>query len=488
MQKRIWVVLALMLLFTGCAAGDNESGNTLPASGDAAYTAPKAGDYDSADTAVIVNIDEKENSITFLNLILGRHYTLSYDGATTILSKYEEGMSIAQLEEGSIVDVTFLKANKRLNSIQISPQAWEEDNVSEFAVSNKDGDFVIASGQYKITDNLVILSNGEPVEMIDLNMKDMITVRGIEHNIHSIVIEKGHGYLRLANDEYFIGGWIEVGKKLIQPITDNMLLTVPEGSYEVLLTNGGSGGTKEISVSRGEEIELDVGDLKGEEVKTGSVLFVVNPNTAQVYIDGDKVDVGNKVEMEYGIHQLIARAEGYETITQYIKVGQAYASLDIEMEKSEDADEEDDDDTDDDNDYAYGTLDNAATLPGSGQSNNQNSGSGNNTNQNSSNTNQNSSVSGNNTNQNNSVSGNQVTDTTGSYKVKIEEPEGVEVYLDGNYIGIAPVSFKKKLGRHEITLRKKGYETRSYTIQIDSEKSDETMFFSPLEKEKGSEG
>ena len=202
--------------------------------------------------------------------------------------------------------------------------------------------------------------------MMDLSAKDIITVRGIEHNIHSIVVDKGHGYLRLQNDEYFVGGWIEVGKTLIQPVVDDMLLTVPEGKYEVLITNGGSGGTKEIAVARDEEIELDVGDLKGEEIKNGSILFAVTPATAEVYVDGDQVDISNKVEMEYGIHQLIVRAAGYDTITQYIKVGQPYASLEIELEKSEDteeSDEESDDESDsktddkiDEEEDAYGTL------------------------------------------------------------------------------------------------------------------------------------
>lgn len=499
MKKIVWILLAAVLLFTGCAAKEStKHEETAVMQQEPVYVAPKVGDYDSADTAVVVHIDEEEKKITFLNLVRGRRYTLWYDGATKILSKYEKGMSMAQLEEGTIVDVTFVKSNKRLNSIQISPSAWEEENVSQFEISNKSGDFVIASGQYNITDDLIIISNGEVVEMMDLSAQDIVTVRGIEHNIHSIVIDKGHGYLRLQNDEYFIGGWIEVGKTLIQPVTDDMLLTVPEGKYEVLITNGGNGGTKQIAVARDEEIELDVGDLKGEEIKKGSILFAVTPSTAQVYVDGDRVDISQKVEMEYGIHQLIVRAEGYDTITQYIKVGQAYASLEIELEKSEEIEEEDEDEEDeeedDKSDYAYGTLDNNTSSNNSGgsnhsSSNNSNSnGSGNTSSsggQNQNTTSGNHTTSGNDasTGNNGGSNGNNVTDTTGTYKIKIETPEGAEVYFDGNYVGIAPVSFKKTSGTHEITLRKSGYKTRSYTIRIDDEDKDVTWSFSDLVKE-----
>ena len=56
----------------------------------------------------------------------------------------------------------------------------------------------------------------------------------------------------------------------------------------------------------------------------------------------------------------------------------------------------------------------------------------------------------------------------------------MEVYLNGNYIGISPVSFAKKPGTHTITLRKSGYVTRSYTIEIDSEEKDVTYSFADL--------
>lgn len=487
MKKRIWIVLAAALLFTGCSVqgtGKNTGAEDTPK--EAAYTAPKIGDYDSADTAVVVDINEAEETITFLNLILGRHYTLHYDGATKILSRYEEGMSMAQLAEGDIVDVTFLKSNKRLNSIQISPSSWEESDVTQFEISNTNGDFVIASGQYDISEDLVIISNGERAEMIDLNSKDIVTVKGIDHNIHSIIVDKGHGYLRLKNDEYFIGGWIEVGKSVIQPVTEDMLLTVPEGKYEVLITNGGSGGVKEITVARDEEIELDIGDLEVEKTKTGSILFSVTPSTAQVYVDGDQVDISNKVEMEYGIHQLLVRAEGYETVTQYIKIGQPYASLDIELEKTETDEEDETEDGSDEEDIAYGTLSDNDTDTDSTDKNNQNNTTDKDNNKNdNSDKDKNDTASGNDTDKkdDDSVSDNDVTDTTGSYKVKIEGPEGVEVYFDGNYVGIAPVSFKKVPGSHEVTLRKDGYRTRSYTIQIDKDKKDVAWTFSDLVEE-----
>ena len=70
--------------------------------------------------------------------------------------------------------------------------------------------------------------------------------------------------------------------------------------------------------------------------------------------------------------------------------------------------------------------------------------------------------------------------TISRFVVRIDGPEGAEVYLNGGYIGIAPVSFGKEAGTHIITLRKTGYETRSYTIQVDSEEKDIAYSFADL--------
>ena len=72
-------------------------------------------------------------------------------------------------------------------------------------------------------------------------------------------------------------------------------------------------------------------------------------------------------------------------------------------------------------------------------------------------------------------------DTTTTYnRVHIDAPENVEEDLDGNYVGISPCSFKKTSGSHVITLRKSGYETRSYTVQVDDEQKDVSYSFVDL--------
>ena len=69
--------------------------------------------YDSADTAVIKQINQSKQTITFYNIVRKRSYTLSFDGTTGLYDKYGSSISIEQVNAGDIVDVLFLKEKIR---------------------------------------------------------------------------------------------------------------------------------------------------------------------------------------------------------------------------------------------------------------------------------------------------------------------------------------------------------------------------------------
>ena len=53
---------------------------------------------------------------------------------------------------------------------------------------------------------------------MDINTSDILTFKGIGNTILSVQVMKGHGYLRLQNDENFTGGCIELGQLFIRNI------------------------------------------------------------------------------------------------------------------------------------------------------------------------------------------------------------------------------------------------------------------------------
>jgi hypothetical protein len=431
---KISVKYAAVLLAVGATAvfaacGQNGStAQTAATRVDTGFVLTDADSYDSADTPILVKKNTEEKTLTFLNTELGKTYTLSYDGTTKFFNKYGEAVSLEQISAGDIADITFLKSKKHLTVFNLSEDAWHYDNVEKFEFNNIKKEVSIGNEIYKLSDNTVYISAGQTIDAMELNAADVLSFQGIDKTVLSVTVEKGHGYLRLANAESFVGGWIEIGQTQIQRITEDMLLTVPEGSYQVNISYKGSGGTKNVVINRDDETTLDIGDFKIEEPRTGTIVFSLTPSTAELYVDGTQVDTSQPVTLEYGIHQLIARADGYQSLTQYLRVGDESAGINIVLDADDEDEEEDSSES--------STEESSSTVD----------------------------------------------TTTSYYKVYIDAPEGAEVYLDGNYVGISPCSFKKSSGSHVITLRKSGYETRSYTVQVDDEEKDTSYSFTDLEK------
>lgn len=471
MHRRISSAVTMLtlaaLVLTGCTSEASNIGRAQDKNGepdvvDTGFTLSTVGSYDSADTAVVLSTDPDNKAVSFINMDTGKPYTLYYDGTTYVKDKHDGPMTISQIKAGDVVDITFLKGRKKLASIQRSPEAWVYDEVHNYDLAGSNRSASIGSQMYSLPESVVVLSDGRRVEAGEVVSQDVVTISGISHKIYSINVDRGHGYLRLKNDQLLLGGWIEVGNSVIRQISEDMLLTVPEGSYQVVLTNNNVGCVKEITVERGKEVVLDVGDLEVAEDAVGKILFTVEPEGATVSVDGKPVDISKPVELKYGIHQIQAEANGYDTLTKHIQVGSEYATISFKLEESRK------------NDGKDSVSDNSTTPDRIPWKDTMDSVSANNLNRDS--------ISDNTL----SVSENAL-GTSNKYKVYVDSPKGVEVYLDGNYMGISPVRFTKTVGRHEITLKKSGYKTKTYTIYLENTRKDETYSFSALEKE-GSDG
>lgn len=433
------------------------------------------GMYDSEDTAIVLKKNIEESTIQFQNVATGKRYTLNFDGATQIYDKYDQALSLEQVDLGSIVTAKFYKPKKLLASMKVDSQALHFNELSNYVLDSKKGTLSVGETVYNMSNHLVILSEDEMAEMIDINQLDVLSVWGYNNQIYSINIEQGHGYLRLQNDTYFVDGWIEIGQKIIRKITEDMLIVVPEGKTTVKVSHNGSSATQEITFSRNEEMAWDLGDVEITEVQKGKIIFTLEPVDATVMIDGKAVNTSYPVELEYGVHQMTVKSDGYEALSQYIKVREPSANIGIELEVDEDAEVSDEDTNDKDSDNEDSDDKENADKKDSDQDDSDEKTSDK----------KNSEKDTSDSDKKTSESESKKTTTSKSsskYQVHIESPEDVEVYVDGNYIGIAPISMDKKIGNFVITLRKTGYQTRSYTVQIDDEDSDVNYSFAELVK------
>lgn len=394
-----------------------------------------------SDTCIIVETDRSTSSITFQNLETGLRYTLTYDSLTFFTDRYSKSITATQVSNGQICNISFVKDGKKLKSLEVASNYFEYTNVSGFKFYNSSTRMEYLKDKYELDDNIVVCSGKETIDVLEIADEDVITIRGNGHTVYSISVDRGHGYLSLDNDKYFIDGFIEVDKD-IRKITEDMVLTVPEGKYSVLISKDGTSAVKEVTVGRNQDAVIDLSDV---EIKKnfGNITFSTDPENATLIIDGEKVnDISKPVKMEYGIHEVIVRADGYETLSKYLSVGTPKAEVEFKLTKlaDDETDNKDDKTTSTDNDN----------------------------------------------NTDDKKDGSETTDEnkenkTGT-KVYIDAPKDAELYVDGNYVGVVPCSFDKKIGTVVLTLKKDGCQTRSYTINLEDINTDSRYSFSELLK------
>ena len=475
--KTAYAILTALLLASTTACSMDDLGqsprNNKQTAQETGFMPASPGNYDSADTAVVVDIDTDKGNISFLNFDTGRRYTLGFDGATLFKDKYGEGIALSQIETGEIAEVTFMHARKRLNSLEVSDASFELDIQDGFKTEGNGNKFRFRGKDYDLFENVAVILPTGRGELEDINEADQVKAFGIGHDVYALKVVKSHGYLRLENTAAFEGGFIGVGDGYIKQIEKDMLLTIPEGVHEVFVSKAGVTGTETVNVDAGNEATLDLSKFQATPMY-GGILFAASPAETSIYIDGDKKDISEEVSLSYGLHQMVAAAEGYETLSRYIRVAEPHASLSVELAKKEDGKSVSEDKPTEDTGTVSADSVSSDSISGNSVSGN--------------------AVSGNTAQA--SVSGNVPTVpamptmpptplkkdevTPGEYKVRIEEPSGAEVYKDGNYLGIAPISFKKSPGTYIITLRRNGYQTRSYTISVDNEEKDASFSFSEL--------
>ena len=429
-------ILLIAVLAAGCKKGGNTT-NGREVGGISVTTKETTTEYvrySATNQAIIVSIDLTKQEVTFINVGGIDKYTLTYNGGTKIRSKNGTELTMAQMEAGQIVDIYYVGGTQRLMEMCESSTAWKNDSVVKWKVDYDKKRITIGSNSYKYDDSLLINSNGQKITIDKVSDVDELVVRGVENQIYSVVVSKGHGYVRLVDDTNMVGGIIEIGNKIMTLITEDMVLVAPEGAYTLTATKNGKGGSKEINIIRDEELIVSLSEFQQEATRYGSIKFSITPEDAQaiMYIDGESVDYSDLVELPYGKHTIKLTSNNYDTYQKTITVASIYSTISIDMKEEE----------------TTTTKEEETTTTKNGQSETT------------------------------------VSTRTGTYnsKVFIVAPSGATVYVDGVSKGISPVSFSKVEGSHTILLMKNGYKSKVYTINLDNTKEDVILSYPDMVK------
>lgn len=432
-DKRImglFLGLLCCLLLSGCGKKMARQAVTQSPNPNASIT------YEKGRDLVGVLTKAETGSMTFYEPELEKEATYTYSGATEILTKNEKQISSESLEIGQVLDLYLDEGKTSLQKVQISKDIVENDDVKDVRFYTDESYLEIQGTRYRYGSGFQAFSDGKPIELQEIAATDEVTFRGVKGKAYSIVVTKGHGYIKPAKYKDFIGGTMTVSGVRILPVTKDMLVPVPEGTYEVSMKNGDFEGSRSIAVERDKTLELDMSLFKSTVKDKGQVVFDIDPQGAELYVNGTMTDYSKPVSLKYGKHSIKVVLDGYTTYTGVVDVQSANPTVRISL-----AEEEAEVSSDDE-----------------------------------------SSVEKDDSNQQNTVTESYDND----HKITVSTPAGASVYLDGNYQGVAPCSFSKKIGAVTLTVAKDGYTTKSYSVTTTDDDEDVSWSFPDLEA-KGSE-
>ena len=261
-------------------------------------------DMEYESTAMLVGKDTQEGKLKFISVDGDKLFELEIKGNTPILGKHGNSLTLDQIRLGEILDVTYSIHSKDLKKLQISDEAWTFTDVTKFEINEEEGRMDIAGSTYKLPKTAIVSYGDELASFMDVTNVDTLTVKGYGRKVCSVIVDRGHGYLRLLNESYFEGGWIEIGQDIITKVSEEMLIPVPEGSYHVRLTNRGYAAEEDVEISRDEESTIDLSKVDVKEVAIGHVEFSIEPDYAQLFVDGVMTDYEERIPLEFGVHHV----------------------------------------------------------------------------------------------------------------------------------------------------------------------------------------
>lgn len=441
MTALMLVVTMTALSFVGCSIG-NEKKSAAITPGSSILQAPKKNIKDATTgasqeitvTGVLSYIDIENKKANFIDTSSGVEYEVPYSGGTTFATRYKTAIAASNLILGEIYDVV---CNKKgvATSITGNPDVFEVTGFNNVEVNEKKRRISSGALTYVYSEKAFVVSGEDKIPIAEVLKQDEVTLRGIDDVVYSVVVDKGHGYIRFTGIDAFVGGYAQIGKNQLFDVTEDMVVTASVGTYNVEMVNGVVDATKEVTVESGQESTMDFSEYVQPAQIQGTVNFSVTPAGAIMSIDGEEVDYSSPVQLSYGKHKITLVKNHYEDYTETIVVNSSYVTKVIDMTAKASA--------------TTAAATTAATKASTTAA---------------------------------AKTTGATTTRSDDYVVNVTSPAGAALYVDSVYAGTVPCTFKKSEGTKTITLTQNGYNTVSYSISIEAGAGDLTYAFPSMVK------
>lgn len=451
-SSAVIVLVTVLTLFSGKESG---KGKTSAKPSMTVIPTRTVSEKNPAVFAMVCSVDSGEGKLSLRRLDEKEELLLTYETAADIRDKYGSLTYAASLKYGDIVQVEYTRGNE-LIALKKSAEHWELRGIEDFMISDT---MISVNGvNYRITERTVFYCEGEEISPGEVKSIDRINLCGLESEIFSVCVTRGHGSVRLVNSEAYQGAKVTVGGE-VYTLTGEPSYLVPEGECRVTVVGEKDAAQVDLTIARNEQKVIDLYEYGGKPTEYSTVRFHISPFSAVLTIDGEAVDYYEQdLTLAYGEHKITVSLGGYRSYQGLLSLAKAYQSFRIDLiENTQTVTETG---KEDGTEAAAGREDGAGDIGDTGE------------------TDSSEDPGGQTGNTDDAAGQNPGTETERAVywisdalvetmgfacdkanDTRITGPAGAEVKIEGISIGTAPVRFGKLLGTYTITIVKDGVAT-----------------------------
>ena len=445
MKKRVsflYILLVIMCLVPGCGEASG-GGNVKVYSDTEEATLPHE---EKLLTGVLSFKDDTGSTMGFIDTLTGETYILGYNGGVALKDKYGKDLTRANLSCGTVCDVTYYPDTKKMVSVQINGNTTVITGTKKFSVNPENKTAMYKGTTVALWESATVYEGEKTLQIDEISTEDEVTLNILKGKLVSVILTKGHGYVRLLNQDTYVGGLVEIGYDVIVPVTTDMLVAVGEGDYTLRINKDGFSDSKKVHVKRDTENVVDLVDIA---IPDGTISFRVEPSDAEnVKITvGDRELTAGTFTGVFGTYTYQVEAKGYQTVKGRFRLEKPSSQKTVKLTKIEEEETTAETTTEEKKATGSDASSTSATATTTGAQTTEGG-----------------------TNADNKTTTGDSTESVENAgkvtenKMTIQTPAGVGVYIDGEYAGDTPVTVTKVVGVHTITLYKSGYFIKTYTI------------------------
>lgn len=280
--------------------------------------------------AIVTGVDLDGLALSVVRLGSSEFEEYYYNGATSIITKYDRQITAALLKPGDFVSITFTDENL-LTKVCALKDIDVYEKILNPVIEENPKRITIAGETYQYDDNLLILNDGYFVGLNTLVSTDILTAYSRDGFIYMLKVFSGHGYLALSHTTAFLGGTLSIAHEGDFEITEDFMYTLPEGEYSIRATNGEDSGSETVLISRDRTSILDLDAFLPNGGNYSVITFSIEPKEATLYIDGIMKNHNIPVAVGYGEHRIDVIADGYTSYEGPITVSRETGALSISL-------------------------------------------------------------------------------------------------------------------------------------------------------------